>query len=300
MVHLEGDLLPHGRRGRRAGRGAEYDRVIDDLVVDRDHRRAPVGRRHRDAPHTVRGEQSAAFLRAEVPQLRVQKRVALAGGQIYATSAQGSDGSAQRVGQPDESPHARVGGLFLQVRQVVGRHAGAAGCFPQAEPTPVAFEGHAPADVAGVGGPGRRGCRGDGPRLTRVRLERPARRPGLSVLDMVDVRVGPGEHERHLVRVRPAHVVGGCSVLVVESDDFSVTPGGTGRRAFDDELVAEVSSHDRRPLRRMVLYPTCHARHAAAWDDRPLSAVRAGPAQWHAVAPRTEEATCTTDRSRNS
>ena len=63
-------------------------------------------------------------------------------------------------------------------------------------------------------------------------------RAGLSVLDGADVRVWPGEHERHFVRVRPAHVVGRCSVRVVKSDDLAVAPGDTGRGAFDDELVA--------------------------------------------------------------
>jgi hypothetical protein len=56
---------------------------------------------------------------------------------------------------------------------------------------------------------------------------------------------------------------------MVESDDLSVAPGGAGGRALDDELVAEVSSHDRRPFLRMFLYPTCHARQAAAWDEKP-------------------------------
>lgn len=68
--------------------------------------------------------------------------------------------------------------------------------------------------------------------------------PGLSVFEMVDVRVGPGKHKRHFVRVRPAHVVRRRSVLVMESDDLPVALGSAGRRAFDDELVAEVSSHD--------------------------------------------------------
>jgi hypothetical protein len=32
---------------------------------------------------------------------------------------------------------------------------------------------------------------------------------------------------------------------MVESDDLSVAPGGAGRHAFDDEVISEVSSHDR-------------------------------------------------------
>lgn len=67
------------------------------------------------------------------------------------------------------------------------------------------------------------------------------------VFDMADVCVGAGEDERHLVRVRPAHVVGWRSVLVVQSDDLSVVPGGAGGRAFDNELIAQLSLHGRRP-----------------------------------------------------
>lgn len=78
---------------------------------------------------------------------------------------------------------------------------------------------------------------------------------------------------------------------MMEADDLAVAPGGAGRRTFDDELVAEVSSHDRRPLLRMVLYPTCHAGQAAAWDESPASA------RW---AVRIREAPCTTERSRSS
>ncbi|CAL2057057.1 protein of unknown function [Streptomyces murinus] len=59
----------------------------------------------------------------------------------------------------------------------------------------------------------------------------------------------------------------------------------------DAEPGAGVSSHDRRTLRRMVLYPTCHAGLTAVRGRSPVSA------RW---APRIREATCTTARSRNS
>ncbi|MFJ2565523.1 hypothetical protein ACIO02_21605 [Streptomyces sp. NPDC087568] len=56
---------------------------------------------------------------------------------------------------------------------------------------------------------------------------------------------------------------------MVKSDDLAVPPGGAGRRAFDDELISEVSSHDRRPSLTILLYPTCHARHADACGADP-------------------------------
>lgn len=64
---------------------------------------------------------------------------------------------------------------------------------------------------------------------------------------------------------------------MVEPDDLAVALGAASGRAFDDELVAEVSSHDRRPLLRMVVYPTCHAGHAAAWDESPAVREVGGP-----------------------
>ncbi|CAM5530871.1 hypothetical protein SALBM217S_10860 [Streptomyces griseoloalbus] len=69
------------------------------VVVDRDDRGAAVGRRHGDASHTMRGEQAAAFLRAEVPQPWMQQCVALTGRQVDARPAQGRDGGVQRGGQ---------------------------------------------------------------------------------------------------------------------------------------------------------------------------------------------------------
>jgi hypothetical protein len=53
---------------------------------------------------------------------------------------------------------------------------------------------------------------------------------------------------------------------MVKSDDLAVAPGGAGRRALNDDVIAELSSHDRHRLLKMVLYPTCHARDAAACD----------------------------------
>jgi hypothetical protein len=72
VVGLEGDLRSDSRRGHGVGRGPKDDRVLHDLVVDRDDRGTAIRRRHRDAPHAVRGQQAAAFLPAEVTQLRMQ------------------------------------------------------------------------------------------------------------------------------------------------------------------------------------------------------------------------------------
>ncbi|MGI5518282.1 hypothetical protein [Streptomyces sp. CA-106131] len=40
---------------------------------------------------------------------------------------------------------------------------------------------------------------------------------------------------------------------MVESDDLAVAPGSTGPRTLDDELVTEMSSHDRHHLLTMML-----------------------------------------------
>ncbi len=40
---------------------------------------------------------------------------------------------------------------------------------------------------------------------------------------------------------------------MVESDNLAVAPGGAGGRALDHELIAELSSHDRRCFLRMLL-----------------------------------------------
>lgn len=147
---------------------------------------------------------------------------------------------APRSAVTDERRHGRVRRVFLQVGQVVRGHAGAAGRLSAAEPVSAAFDCDASSDVAGVRcarlrcGIGRWLC------LAPVGA-------GRAVIGMADMRVGAGEHERHLVRVRPAHVVRGCPVLVVQSDYLAVAPCGAGGGAFDDELVAEVSSHGRRP-----------------------------------------------------
>ncbi len=255
VVDLEGDL--GAGRGRRhgAGLGAEDDPVVHDLVVDRDDRGMSAGRRHGDTPDAVRGQQPPAFLRAEVTQLRTQQRMSLTGWQIDTRSAQCRDGGAQCGGQRQEGRHARVGRLFLQVRQVLRRDAGPARRLLPAQPLPAAFEGQAPADVAWIQFLRHRAGRG--------RREGHVGGVGMSVLgvEVLDVRVGAREHERDVVRVRPAHIVGRRSVLMAQSDDLAVAPDDAGRRALHDEPVAKVSSHDRRPLLGMPLYPTCHGRH---------------------------------------
>ncbi|MDW6057412.1 hypothetical protein SAZ11_04195 [Streptomyces sp. FXJ1.4098] len=58
---------------------------------------------------------------------------------------------------------------------------------------------------------------------------------------------------------------------MMKPDNFAVSPGSPGLRAFDDELIADVSSHDRRLSPTMSSYPTCHARRPAAWDGEPES-----------------------------
>lgn len=267
MVDLEGDVRSHGCRRGRVRRGPEDDRVVDDLVVHRNDRRA-AGGRHRDTPQAVCGEPGATLVRAEVPQLGIEECLAPAGREIDSAPAQRPDGRAQRGGQPDETRQARVGRPLFEVGQVLRRHFGAPGCLRPGQSLSPAFGGHAAADVTGVGRPLRRWRVGPGTRpltcLVRVRPGTHVRgKPGQGspcpVFEVTDVRVGPGEHERHLVRVRPVHVVGRGSVLVMEPHDFAVASGGAVGRAFDNELIAEVSSHGRRPFLRMVPYPTCHA-----------------------------------------
>ncbi|MEV0305585.1 hypothetical protein [Streptomyces prasinus] len=58
---------------------------------------------------------------------------------------------------------------------------------------------------------------------------------------------------------------------MVESGNLAVTFGDTGGTVFDNELIAELRSHDCRRFLRMLLYPTCHARGAAAGDEKPGS-----------------------------
>ncbi|EKX64062.1 hypothetical protein STRIP9103_07554 [Streptomyces ipomoeae 91-03] len=40
---------------------------------------------------------------------------------------------------------------------------------------------------------------------------------------------------------------------MVESHNLAIAPGGAGGRAFDNELIAESSSHDRHRFLRMLL-----------------------------------------------
>ncbi|GAB2808160.1 hypothetical protein GCM10027073_46270 [Streptomyces chlorus] len=105
---------------------------------------------------------------------------------------------------------------------------------------------------------------------------------------------------------------------MVESNNLAVTLGDTGGMAFDNELIAELSSHDRRRFLKMLLYPTCHARGATAWDEKPGSGehdsrfgaepsrawlpTRSAPDHGRPPAcPHPDgEATCTIARSQNS
>ncbi|AJE83621.1 hypothetical protein SLNWT_3245 [Streptomyces albus] len=82
-------------------------------------------------------------------------------------------------------------------------------------------------------------------------------RLGAALLALTDVRVGTREHERHLVCVRPADIVGRRAVLVVEPDDLAVASGDAGGRALDDKMVTEVSSHDGcLPTRVPPVFPS--------------------------------------------
>lgn len=128
MVDLEGDVRSHGCRRGRVRRGPEDDRVVDDLVVHRNDRRA-AGGRHRDTPQAVCGEPGATLVRAEVPQLGIEECLAPAGREIDSAPAQRRDGRAQRGGQPDETRQARVGRPLFEVGQVLRRHFGAPGCL---------------------------------------------------------------------------------------------------------------------------------------------------------------------------
>lgn len=55
---------------------------------------------------------------------------------------------------------------------------------------------------------------------------------------------------------------------MMESDYLAVAPAGAGGWAFNNKLIAEVSSHDRRRFRNVLLHPTCHARRATARGEK--------------------------------
>lgn len=98
-------------------------------------------------------------------------------------------------------------------------------------------------------------CRGPG----RARPGATGRGVLGTALRMPDVRIGAGKDDRHLVGVRPEHVVGRSPVLMVQSDDFPVTPNAAGGRALDHELIPDVCLHGSHSLAHAcaVLRP-CH------------------------------------------
>lgn len=148
MIHLEGDLRADGRGGSRVRRGAEDEGVVDHVVVDREHGRAIRGG-HRNAPHSVRGQQGAALLLAEFPQAGVQEGVSLPWWQILVTAPQFDEPGAEGVGQSQQRRRTGIRRMFLQVGEALRRHVGAASRFLPAETLSPTCGRHAPPHVPG-------------------------------------------------------------------------------------------------------------------------------------------------------